>query len=126
MNKLKLILTMALTFVVLFAQVGSAAAAPLTQTPTPITGTIQSITTETTNGVTTVVVTLLDAQNVIQTVRISVATADTLKLLATINPVTIDQTKAGQPVTIDSTLVIPDTTVAVNPISSLLAAFSGG
>src|SRR5260221_11352378 len=127
MNKLKLILTMALTFVVLFAQVGSAAAAPLTQTPTPITGTIQSITTETTNGVTTVVVTLLDAQNVIQTVRISVATADTLKLLVTINPVTIDQTKVGQLVTIDSPLVIPDTTnVAVNPISSLLATFFGG
>ncbi len=129
MNKLKLILTMALTFAVLFAQVGSAAAAPLTQTPTPITGTIQSITTETTNGVTTVVVTLLDAQNVPQTVRLSVDTAVTLGLV-TLDPATnapvVDQTKIGQPVSIDPATVIPNPTVAVNPISSILATFFGG
>src|SRR5258708_4115441 len=81
MNKLKLILTITLTFVVLFAQVGSAAAAPLAQTPTDITGTVQTITIGTTNGVTTVTVTLKDAQGVLQTVTISEATANSLLLL---------------------------------------------
>jgi len=129
MNKIKLILTMALTFVVMLAQVGNVAAAPLAQTPTTITGTIQSITTETTNGVTTVVVTVLDAQNVTQTVRLSVDNAVTLGLV-TLDPTTnapvVNQAQIGQPVSIDSTLVIPDTTVAVNPISSILATFFGG
>ncbi|HXD10372.1 MAG TPA: hypothetical protein VN653_09945 [Anaerolineales bacterium] len=131
MNKLKLILTVGLTLIVLFAQVGSAAAAPQAQTPTPITGTIQSITLETdANGVTTVLVTLLDAQNVVQTVRISVDTAVTLGLV-TLDPITnapvIVDAQVGQPVTIDPTTVIPDqgTGESVNPISALLASFFG-
>ena len=129
MNKIKSILTLALTFVVLFAQVGNATAAPLAQTSTPITGSIQNITTETTNGVTTVVVTLLDAQNVTQTVHLSVDNAVTLGLVAldpTTNAPVVNQAQIGQPVNIDSTLVIPSTTVAVNPISSILATFFGG
>jgi len=138
MNKLKLIFTLGLMLTVLFAQVGSAAAAPQSQTATPITGTIQSITTETTNGVTTVVVTLLDAQNVVQTVRISVATAASLLLLQVdgtgqpiLDPVTglplVDTSKEGTSIEIDSTLVIPDPTTeeAVHPISALLASFFG-
>jgi hypothetical protein len=131
MNKLKLILTLGLMLVVLFAQVGSAAAAPQTQTPTPITGTIQSITLETdANGVTTVLVTLVDSQNVTQTVRISVDTAVALGLVTldsiTNEPVVVDA-QIGQPVTIDPTTVIPDPTTEepVHPISALLAAFFG-
>jgi len=126
MNKLKLILTLALTFVVLFAQAGHAAAAPLAQTATTsITGTVTVIALETdSNGVTTaVLVTLVDDQNVTQTVRISVETANTLQLLDSAGePVPVN----GQIVTIDSTLVIPDTTTTeepVNPISALLAGF---
>lgn len=137
MNKLKLILTMALTFTVLFAQVGSATAAPLAQTPTDLTGTVQTITIGTTNGVTTVTVTLKDAQNVMQTVHISVATAASLGLLV-VDPITkqpvidpttnlptpVDVTTLTQPITITGSTIIPDTTnTAVNPISTLLAVF---
>jgi len=131
MNKLKLILTLGVMLAVLFAQVGSAAAAPQAQTPTPITGTIQSITLETdANGVTTVLVAVVDAQNVTQTVRLSVDTAVTLGLV-TLDPITnepaVVDAQVGQPVTIDPTTVIPDPTTEepVHPISALLAAFFG-
>jgi hypothetical protein len=139
MNKLKLILTMALTFAVLFAQVGSAAAAPLAQTPTDITGTISQIQIQTTNGVTTVLVTLTDSQNVPHTVTISEATAISLKLLQVDgnNQPILDPNGLPMPVVLDPNNplsvtvaagdIIPDTTnVAVNPISSLLATFFGG
>lgn len=139
MNKIKLILTMALTFAVLFAQVGTVAAAPLAQTPTDITGTVQTITVGTTNGVTTVTVTLTDAQNVPHTVTISEATAISLGLIQVDgnNQPILDPNGLPMPVVLDPNNplsvtvaagdIIPDTTnVVVNPISSLLAAFFGG
>ena len=131
MNKLKTILALGLMLLVLFAQVGTASAAPQAQTPTPITGTIQSITLETdANGVTTVLVTLLDAQNVTQTVRISLDTAVALGLVAldpTTNAPVIVDAQVGQPVSIDPATVIPDPAAEepVNPISALLASFFG-
>jgi hypothetical protein len=140
MNKLKLILTMALTSVVLFAQAGTVAAAPQTQTATPITGTIQSITTETdAAGVTTVLVTVLDDQGTTQTVRLSVETAASLLLLQVdgtgqpiLDPVTnlplVDDSQVDQLIVIDPTTVIPDVNTeeeSVNPISALLASFFG-
>jgi hypothetical protein len=122
MFKTKLLAGVLLIFMLLAAQVGVAAAAPLAQGTTPISGTIQSITTETdANGVTTVLVTLTDGQ----TVRISDVTADELGLfdLTTQEPVL---TQIGQPVVIDPTTVIPDeepTEEDVHPIAALLAAF---
>jgi hypothetical protein len=120
MNKLKLILTMALTFVVLFAQVGNVAAAPLAATN--ITGTVTGIALDTdANNVTTVLVTL----NETQTVRISVDTANGLGLLDSMtgDPVPVN----GQIVTITADTIIPDTTPVeepvINPISDLLAGF---
>ena len=131
MFKTKLLSSIVLAIAVLFAQVGLAAAAPTAQDTTLITGTIQSITTETdTNGVTTVIVTLLDDLGAIQTVRLSVDTAAALGLV-TLDPVTsepvVDETKVGQPVEIDPTTVIPDETPEepVHPIATLLAAFFG-
>jgi len=122
MFKTKLLAGVLLIFILLAAQVGVAAAAPPAQDTTPISGTIQSITTETdANGVTTVLVTLTDGQ----TVRISDVTADELGLfdLTTQEPVL---TQIGQPVVIDPTTVIPDEEPAeedVHPIAALLAAF---
>ena len=63
MFKTKYLASILLVLAVLFAQVGNVVAAPQIQDTTPITGTIQSITTETdSNGVTTVLVTLVDDQ----------------------------------------------------------------
>jgi hypothetical protein len=129
MSTTKLFSSMILVLAVLFAQVGSVAAAPQMQDTTLITGTIQSITTETdTNGVTTVLVTLLDDQGATQTVRLSVDTAVALGLVS-LDPTTqepvVDETQVGQPVEIDPTTVIPDEepTEPVHFISTLLANF---
>lgn len=132
MNKTKLLASVLSAMMVLFAQFGTAAAAPLTQDPTPITGTIQSITLETdAEGTTTVLVTLMDDMGSTQTVRLSVETALALGLV-TLDPVTnepvVDETQIGQTVEIDPTTVIPDATEeeeAAHPIAELLAAFFG-
>ena len=132
MSSTKLIASLLLVLTVLFAQVGVVAAAPQTQDATPVTGTIQSITTETdANGVTTVLVTFLDDQGATQTVRLSVDTAVALNLV-TLDPATqepvVDETQVGQPVEIDPTAVIPDEAPAeesVHPIAWLLAEFFG-
>jgi|RhiMetdeSRZDD1v2_1073273.scaffolds.fasta_scaffold05370_9 hypothetical protein len=132
MSITKLLSSTLLVLAVLFAQVGVAAAAPQTQDTTPITGTIQSITTETdANGVTTVLVALLDDQGTTQTVRLSVDTAVSLGLVtldATTQEPVVDETQVGQPVEIDPTTVIPDEEPAqesVHPIAWLLAEFFG-
>ena len=63
MSSTKLLASILLVLTVLLTQVGVVAAAPQTQDTTPVTGTIQSITTETdANRVTTVLVTLMDDQ----------------------------------------------------------------
>ena len=131
MFRTKLLASILLAIAVLFAQVGIVAAAPTAQDTPLITGTIQSITTETdANGVTTVLVTLLDDLGATQTVRLSVDTAASLGLV-TLDPVTsepvVDETQVGQPVQIDPITVIPDETTEepVHPIAALLAAFFG-
>ena len=129
MSSTKLLASMLLVLAVLFAQVGVVAAAPQTQDTTPVTGTIQSITTETdANGVTTVLVTLTDDQGATQTVRLSVDTAVALNLI-TLDPTTqepvVDETQVGQSVEIDPTTIIPEEAPAepVHFISTLLADF---
>jgi len=130
MNKIKLILTVVVVFVVLFAQAGNAAAAPLALDPAPITGIITDIALETdVSDVTTVLVTV-DNLGVIQTARLSVDTAVDLGLvtldLAT-NELIVVESQIGQPVEIDPTTVIPDEAAEeeepVHPISALLAEF---
>lgn len=130
MNKIKLILTAALAFVVLFAQAGNAAAAPLMQDTTPIVAVITGIALNTdANGVTTVLVTVVDDLGATQTVRLSVDTAVTLGLV-TLDPLTnepvVNEAQIGESVELDPTTFIPDETTeeaAVHPISALLAGF---
>lgn len=125
----KLLASFLIVFAVLFAQVGIVAAAPQMQDPTPITGTVQSLTIETDSaGVTTVLVTLVDDQGATQTVRLSLETAVTLGLV-TVDPITqlpvVNETQVGQPVEIDPATVIPETEEKVHPIAALLASFFG-
>jgi len=131
MFKTRIIASVLLAAAVLFAQIGTVAAAPLAQGTTFITGTIQGINTETdAAGVTTVLVTVQDDQGATQTLRLSVDTAVALGLV-TLDPTTgdpvVDETKIGQPVEIDPTTVIPDETTeeSLHPIAALLAAFFG-
>src|SRR5215211_3402032 len=128
----KYLASILLVLTVLFAQVGNVAAAPQTQDTTLISGTIQSITTETdASSVTTVLVTLLDDLGATQTVRLSVDTAVTLGLV-TLDPTTqepvIDETQVGQTVEVDPATVITDeepTEESFHPIAWLLAEFFG-
>ena len=132
MLKTKYLVSILLAVTVLFAQVGLVAAAPAAQDTPPITGTILNITTETdTNGITTVLVTLMDDLGATQTVRLSVDTADSLDLVtvdSVSNEVIVVLAQVGQPVEIDPTTVIPDEQTPeepVHPIAALLAAFFG-
>lgn len=131
MSKTKYIAGFLLILVVLFAQVGNVAAAPSAQDTTPITGTVQSISTETdANAVTTVLIILLDDQGATQTVRLTMETAVTLGLV-TLDPVTnvpvVDEAQVGQTVEIDPTTVIPEETSdeTIHPVAWLLAEFFG-
>ena len=129
MSRVKVIATILLAATLLFVQVGAAAAAPAAQEAATITGTIQSITTETDDdGVTTVLVTLLDDQGMAQTLRLSVDTAVSLGLVK-LDPTTgepvVDETQVGHNLEIDSESVIPEEEEAVHPIAALLAAFFG-
>jgi len=133
MYKTKLLTGILLVFAVLFAQVGTALAAPGAQETTPISGTIQSITTETdTNNITTVLVTFVPSGGTeSQTVRLSIETAVALELVS-LDPTSgvpvADQTKVGQNVEIDPTTVLPEEQPSdepVNPIAAILAKFFG-
>ncbi len=130
MFKTKSLAAILLVMAVLFAQAGTVFASPSTQEATPILGTIQSITTETNeNGVTTVLVTVLDDMGATQTVRLSIETAVALGLV-TLDPTTneplVDSTKVGQLVEIDPTTVfVKEETKNVHPIAAILASFFG-
>ena len=131
MSKTKLLTGILLVLAVLFAQVGTAFAAPEGQ-ETTITGTIVSVVPETdTNGVTnTVLVTYKDAGLVEHTVRISLETAASLGLVTvdttvTPNVVTV-AAQTDDPVTIESGTIIPNeepTDEFIHPIAALLANF---
>lgn len=132
MAKTKNLAGLLLIAAILFTQVGTVLAAPQTQDPTPITGTIQSITLETDgNGLTTVLVTVMDGTGSTQTVRLSVETALELGLV-TLDAVTqepvVNESQIGMPVEIDPATAIPDeepTEESYHPISVLLASFFG-
>lgn len=129
MLKTKIITPLLLTFAVLFAQVGTAAAAPLNQDTTPITGEILGITVETDgDGLATVVVEMLNELGETQTIRISVEDALALELI-TLDPDTddpiVDESKFGETVEIDPSIVITEEDESHHIISTLLAAFFG-
>ena len=131
MLKTKIITTFLLAFAVLFAQVGTAAAAPLAQDVTPITGEIQNITIETDgDGLpTAVVVDIFDEElGATQTIRLSIETALALGLI-TLDPDTnepvADDSQIGETVEIDPTTVLTEEEESNHIISTLLGMFFG-
>ena len=121
-HKTKLLTGVLLVLAVLFAQVGTALAAPAAQ-----------VTTDTFVGLTadpatqTVLVTYKDTLGVEQTVRISYDTAVQMGLIS-VDPTTGAVTvlaKTDDPITIDPNTVIPDQEEPVNPVAAFLAKFFG-
>ena len=128
----KIITGVLLLTAMLLAPAGPVFAAPATQDPTPIAGTVESISLETdsTTNVTTVVVAILDQKGVRQTLRLSAETALALALV-TLDPVTgalvVNQAAVGSQVSIDPGAVIVDEgdteTEDRHPVGSALADF---
>ena len=127
MFKAKTLAGILLVLALLFAQVGTAFAAPA-QDPTTITGTVVALAKETDfNGVTTILVTVQDDMGAQQTYRISVDTAVALGL-ATLDPLTNEVTLAD--ITVPPTVTIDPTTVIAdeepfNPVAAILSSFFG-
>ena len=127
MLKTKIITTLLLVFAVAFTQIGTAAAAPLNQDTTPITGEVLSITVETdADGLTTVVVEVLDELGETQNLRLSVENALALDLI-TLDPETgepvVDEAKVGEVVAINPTAVLAEEEESNHIISILLGMF---
>lgn len=132
MLRTKLVTTILLALTVLFAQVGTAAAAPKAQDVTPVTGTIQSITIDSdVDGNTIVLVTLSDELGATQTVQFSLENALTLGLVST-DPATSEpfanEELIGTTTEFDpalGTIVEAPIEESNHPISIILAAFFG-
>jgi len=127
MSRIKLLLGIVLTIIISMAQVGGVFAAPASQEATPISGTVQSITLESdpTTGVVTVIVDVMDSNEVLQTVRVSQETAIELGLVLLDgdgNPV-INELALSETVDIDPTTIIPDQQEPQHPVGSALATF---
>ena len=128
MNKSKFFISLFLAVSMLVVQVGGVFAAPALQVPTPITGTVQSITLETdpNTGITTVLVDVLGKNQVLQTIRVSQEIAIKPLGLITLNgdgnPM-INDLALGEPIEIDPTAIIPDKEENQHPVGSALATF---
>lgn len=128
MSRMKPLLGIVLTVIILMAQVGGAFAAPASQDPAPITGKVEKITLETdpNSGVTTVIIDVLDVDQVMQTLRVSQETARVPLGLIVLNedgnPV-INKLALGKTVEIDPATVIPNQEEHQHPVASALATF---
>jgi hypothetical protein len=127
MLKSKFLITLILTMSLLALQAGAAFAAPAFQAPGPISGIVQRITVETdiNTGITTVLVAMLDQNDVSETTRISEESAITLGLVTLDGdgkPI-INRQALGQSIEVDPTTVIPNDEANQHPVGSALASF---
>jgi len=127
MNRIQRILGIVLIIIISMAQVGGVFAAPASQEAPPIRGAVQSITLETdpTTGVITIIVAVMEVDQVVQNVRLSQETAIQLGLVLLGedgNPV-INQRALGQAAAIDAATVIPEQEEHQHPIANALATF---
>ena len=134
MRNTKFTLTLILMLGLLFAQVGSAAAAP-SQDTTPITGTITSVTCETDSAGTNTFLVTFDGTTTVRidqqtTIDLTLVSADGNGDVDCTSPNVLGELQADEgrtDVLIDPSTVIPDQTEEepVNIISSILADFFG-
>ena len=127
MCKAKFIVTLLLAAFVMFLQVGGVFAAPVLPNPNPVFGIIQSITLETdsTTGVTIVIVDLVDNSQLVQRVRVSQEKAIELGFLVLNGDGKpgINNLVLGKQVEIDPSNVIPAQEENQHPVGNALATF---
>ncbi len=129
-NKMKFFFRSILALSLFLFQVGGVLAAPALQSQSAVSGLIQSITleTNTATGVTLVSIDLIDADQLLQTVRVSLETAiaQGFVVLNGDGKPAINNAALGQPVEIDSSNIIPTRQEIEHPVGSALATFFAG
>ena len=125
--RLNLSLGLLMAFTLLLAQGGRVSASSAGQNPLPVSGVVQSLTLETdaTTGVTTVIVDVIDDNDLSQPFRVSLKTAFSLGLVV-LNEEGgpgINYSALGKPVEINPRNIIPDQPVTQHPVGSALATF---
>ena len=127
MKKVKFTISLIFIASILFGQVGGVFAAPALQNPIPVGGMVQRIILETdsTTGVTMVIVDLLDSSQILQSLRISQETAIMLGLIVLNGDGKpgINNLALGKSIEIDPTDVIPTQQESQHPVGSALATF---
>ncbi len=127
MNKKIFFISLVLAISVLIIQVGGVFAAPAQQAFPPITGIVQSVTVETdpNTGITTIIVEIIDGNQVSQMVRVSEKTAEKLGLIVPDSdgkPEIIDAA-LGKSIEIKLNTIIPNKEENQHPVGSALATF---
>ena len=127
MYKAKFVISLILAATVLFLQVGGVFAAPASPKSTPVIGVVQSITLETdsTTGVTIVIVDLIDNNQLLQRVRISQEKAIVLGLIVLNGDGKpgINNLALGKQIEIEPENVIPAQEENQHPVGNALATF---
>ena len=126
-NKTKFLVSLFLALSLLVTQAGNVFAASPRQDQTPLSGVIQSITLEadTFTGVTIVSIHIMDHDQIVQSVRVSLETAIALGLVAVNGdgkPI-INTSALGLPVEVDPASFIPAREKSQHPVGSALATF---
>ena len=126
-NKTKFSLSLVLALILFVTQVGRVFAAPALEDATPISGVVQSITldADTITGVTIVSVDVVDNDQAVQNIRVSLESAIALGLvvLNEDGKPDINNLALGRPVEVEASIVIPSETKSQHPIGSALATF---
>jgi hypothetical protein len=126
-NIAKVFLSLVSAVILLSVQVGGVFATPIIPNTYPLTGVVQGITLEsdTITGVTIVSVDIMDADQAVQSVRMSQETAIALGLvvLSGDGKPEINNLALGQPVEIDQAKIIPVEEENQHPVGSALATF---
>jgi hypothetical protein len=125
--KVKFLISLILAVSILLVQAGGVFAASSLQTTSSLNGTVQSITleTDTVTGRTTVIVTVMDHEQVFQTVRFSEKAALDLKLVMFDGDgkLIINNLALGQEIEIKPEMIIPEQEEGRHPIGNALATF---
>lgn len=126
-SKMKILLSLILAVSIMFVQTGGVFAVSALQTTPPLNGTVQSITLETvsTTGTTIVIVTVMDRDQIFQTVRVDEKTAKDLGLVMFDGDgkLIINKSVLGQSIEITPEMVIPGQEEDRHPVGNALATF---
>lgn len=126
-HRMKFLISLILAVSILIIQTGGVFAASALQTSPVLQGTIQSITLETysTTGITVVIVTLMESDQIFQTIRVDEKSAKDLGLVVFDGDgkLIINESALGQSVEIKPEMILPDHEEDRHPVGNALATY---